>query len=261
MQIIILSLLLAFGFVKYSINSTTKKMKEIGGLLGKTDISVKKSSFMSFRMGILILIILVTTGFSYRMFWWTITPGGDIDEDNTGTTVGQAAIGLVYGVETRETGSYGFWYQGFEPIVCFNISRDFWDVDTVEILTTTGMDLGEQINITNCGNCHLNFGLKFIASDPLPWTWGYSAGPSKFVLRAQFTDADIPPIGFDATHDYINDIVTWATSETFGDLGFGFPISGSLLNLWLQLYSPGSSSVYNDVNTITILIQAQANLP
>ncbi len=225
----------------------------------KFDILKGKSSSLSRHIWLFVLIIIIVgTCFPYRMFWWTVTPGGDVGDDETGTTLGQAAIGSVRGTSDLGDGSYGFWYEGFEPVVCFEITHDTWDLDSIDNLETRTMTPGEEIAVTNCGNCHLNFGINFVDSDPLDWTWGYSAGNDKFVLRASFTDLPTSPT-FDPTRDYIKDIITWATDDIFGPLGqdFGFEED---LNLWLQFYSPGRSTLYGG-NTITILLQAQANLP
>ncbi len=227
----------------------------------KFDIIPRKSSSISRFTGLIMLLLVASVCFPYQMFWWTVTPGGDVGEDETGTTLGQAAIGYVAGSTDMGDGSYGFWYEGFEPYVCFEISTYDWDLDSADILETRTMVPGEEMTITNCGNCHLNFGLKFVDSAPLDWAWGYSSGPDKFVLRASFTDLPTAPTFFDPTRDYIKDIVTWATSDNFGPLGEDFDLSGSLLDLCLQCHCPSSSTLYETDNIVTILLQAQANLP
>lgn len=226
-------------------------------------MSKTKSSVKFVTLLFIFLFAFISNAFAYRCFWYVVTPGGNIGEENTGCTAGQATIGEVSGTETYGDGTYGFWYQGFEPVICFNIDHDTWELDSLDVSWTERMVLGEQIVISNCGNCHINFSLRWSESHPLEWSYGYTNFSDRFVTRARFTTELEAPSVYDHARDYVNDAVTWARDDRFGPAGYDMELD-ELQYLWLEFITPTGCidpGDYEVENVLTYVLEAQVNLP
>ena len=199
----------------------------------------------------LFLLIISCNLFAARLLWWTTGSGASGAEE--GTTVGQAFIG-----DQVISKSYGYWVDNIEPILCVSIATDIWDIDSTNIGETISMIEGEEIIVTNCGNCHENYGLTFEDSSPLLWEISYAPAGDRFVLRARFSDTSDVPAAYDHSRDFIKDIVTWAHGFSFGDAGYAIPV-GETRRLWLQYVSPASADIYGG-NQITITLYCQLNI-
>lgn len=211
------------------------------------------------RCKVLFLLILLAIALpvsAYKNNWWVISPTGSTDEFGQGNTAGQTFTGSVSGGSHQ--GTYGFWTAEMTPIICFTASRDDWDLDSIDVLEARSMVYGEQIELTNCGNCHLCFGLRTMYTTPIIWASGYTIGDAKYVLRARFTDEPIPPVVYDMSRDYISDIVKWASPVFYGGMGNDFNLSDERF-LWLQFIAPNNSEIWGD-NTIVIELSARVNL-
>ncbi len=210
---------------------------------------VKKAQIL---LGVLLLMAISCYG--ARLLWWTTGSQASTGGSNTGTTMGQSIIGRQYDGTT----TYGFWWNQPEPVICVLIDEENWFVDSVDIMETVTMINEETIRVSNCGNCHQNYGLEYIESSPLIWNIGYSSGANRFVMRAKFLERFETPSGFDHSRDYIKDVVSWAHGVSFGEDGFDVP-SGDDRTMWLQFISPDNSTLYG-ANTITITLYCQVNL-
>ncbi len=205
----------------------------------------------------ILLLLMILSLFAYKNDWWVISPSGVTDENATGNTAGQPAVGDV--TSLFHSGSYGFWYDQMDPFICFEISTLEWFIDSISVSESRSMIHGEQMELTNCGNCHIGFGLRVIDSSPIVWAHGYAIGDERFVLRARFVEGDVAPTLYDFSRDYVSDVVKWASPSLFGPDGFDFSFVDEL-NLWLQFVAPTDSELWGD-NTITMELSARANLP
>mgnify|MGYP001373340291 CR=1 FL=1 len=205
---------------------------------------------------LLILLVFTLPVSAYKNNWWAISPTGSTDEFGQGNTAGQTFTGSVS--EGAHQGTYGFWTEEMMPIVCFTASRDTWDLDSIDVLEARSMVYGEQIELTNCGNCHLCFGLSTIYTTPTTWASGYTTGDNRYVLRARFTDSPVPPVVYDMSRDYISDAIKWASPVFFGGAGNDFDLSDEQF-LWLQFVAPNTSEEWGD-NNIVIELLARVNL-
>ncbi len=206
------------------------------------------------RWGLVLIVLSVIVSIVYgaRLSWWTAGCGAGTGAENTGFTAGQTVVGQ------QDEGTYGFWWDQPEPILCISIDTDTWDLDSVDILEAISMMSGEQITVNNCGNCHENYGLVFNNSSPLSWDIGYSPESDRFVIRAKITEETIAPVGYDHSRDYIKDIVTWAHGVSFGTDGFAVP-PGQDRYLWLQFVAPDFSDEYGE-NQLSIILSCQIYL-
>lgn len=192
--------------------------------------------------------------------WFVFGSSGSLDDDFAyGTTTGQVAIGGIRGRYEIGNSTTGYWYNQLIPEICLEIDTEDWYMDSISVDETRSMISGEQITVFNCGNCNQNYGLEFIESSPLLWTAGYSNSLERFILRAVFTQEIIPPTVYDASNDFIKDILTWSHGREFGEEGYNVPAS---LNryLWFQFVSPTGSEIYGE-NQLTIMLYCQANMP
>lgn len=206
----------------------------------------------------LTILLIIVSLFGYRNNWWCIPSAGYIESPEDGASAGQTAIGDVLAGHSLDEGTYGFWHEAMLPTICFEIDHDTWELDTIDVLETVTMEDEDGFIITNCGNCHLGFGLRIVSSAPLLWEHGYIADINKYVMRAQFTEEAIAPDTYDIVRDYIKDVINWASDDNFGPGGYDFAYSEPH-HLFLQFQGPSHSDTW-DANTITIELTARANL-
>ncbi|MBN2541556.1 hypothetical protein JXI42_01715 [bacterium] len=216
--------------------------------------------FSKFKYYIMIFLLFLSYSnvSANRVFWWTVVPSADItDSGGYGVSLGQTAIGPVLS-DTLE-GNYGFWYEGFEPTICFYLSDSIWNIDSISLCETRIMEAGEEILITNCGNCHLNFGLYFMGADSGGWECGYTIDVNKFVLRGCFTRIGFPPTRFQPENDLIKASMRWANHNIFGSHGYNLFINNSFA-LWFEFTAPSRSSHFGH-NIINVALFARTVLP
>ena len=213
-------------------------------------------------LGILLLVLLMSSpARADRCFWWTIGSGGDIRDGRSvgGVTLGQTAIGPVTESDGDSIGNYGFWNNFFDSLdICFTLSEDSWPLDTLRLSETVSMADSEYILVSNCGNCHLSFGLEF-TGDILGWSSGSWADINRFGLYARFNEDGACPAIFDSPLDFVKNLITWASPEIFGPSGNDLGIDDSYF-LWFKFCSPTRSDTYGD-NTIVVEITAKSYLP
>ncbi len=212
---------------------------------------------------IILIALVFSVALADRCFWWTIAPSAEVfdslGEVKRGATVGQTAIGPVSGRDAIEGGNYGFWNDLFENIdLCFTTVERFWDAGEADIFEFVSMEEEEFVYITNCGNCHIRFGLQYIENS-LGWILGVSPERNRFSYRARFTENDDPPVVYSPTMDFIKDIVTWSSPTIFGPGGYDVPING-FVYLWFQLLTPMAPCAYG-ANIITTRVWAKSYLP
>lgn len=222
---------------------------------------MKVKRFLLFTLVLCIALFTFSEAQAARCTWFTFGASGYLDSDDHafGTTSGQVAVGVLDRESTVGQGTIGYWYNQIIPELCLEIDIDLWRMDSINVAETMSMILGEEIAVNNCGNCNLNYGLRFEETGPIIWSIGYSNYFDRFVTRGRFTDIPEPPAVFEPTRDFIRDATTWAHGTSFGEHGFNVSPS-SVRYLWLQFLSPVGSSEYGD-NTITISLHSQANLP
>ena len=176
-----------------------------------------------------------------------------------GFTIGQTAIGQVSGTGSIDEGNYGFWNDMLDSIdICFTVIDSFWNIDSIELSEIHSMVDRGFISITNCGNCHLTFGLDFLG-DSLGWDIGTYSGPNKFTLRAQFNEDTLAPLGYDAHLDFIKDVVTWSSDIVFGPGGYDIAVE-DFVHLWFCFLAPSTSTTFGN-NKITIGLLGRSYLP
>ncbi len=171
--------------------------------------------------------------------------------------MGQTATGFVE--SERYDGYLGFWNNGPVPVLCISTTDSLWNVDSIDVGETIAMSEGENLPIFNCSNVHINTGIRFMRTDTISWNISYSNSVDRFVLRARFTEDDTPPVSYDATYDYIKDVISWSTPILFGGQGWDIGLTESR-NLWLQFIAPQLSTTYGP-NTIVIEIAGTIFLP
>jgi hypothetical protein len=206
----------------------------------------------------ILVFILCVNLFAYRLFWWTMGSAGDMGTRG-GMTAGQNAAGPVSGGASHSDGQYGFWVPELAPEICFNVDHDTWDLDSIDVYSTYTMMAGAQFTAGNCGNCAINYGLRFHSTTPIVWNAAYTTGGNRFTIRGHFTSSLVAPLVYDPALDYINDILTWCNGSRFGADGSSVPPSSGRY-LWFQLISPLHSTFYGE-NTIILELYAQQNLP
>ena len=178
----------------------------------------------------------------------SMTSGGFISEGDNfyGFSAGQASQAHVYTAE-GDTATYGYWHKTWEPMICVSVLPDsVWDVrddiypDTIPNNYTVTMLDGDNITVSNCGNCAIDLGLRFLRADPDSIAVGYSSGANRAVIRARFRDDDECPIVYDRTRDWIKNVLTWASSGVSGVFGYsGVNLAtNETMNLWFQLVTP-----------------------
>lgn len=232
-------------------------------------ISISKILFI-----IILLIFLQVNLFAKEVFWWTVVPSSEIsDTGNYGFTLGQTSAGPVSGTSAFSEGNYGFWYNEMVPVICFTIDPNSWVIDSLDSLWVgeqQTMELGEEIKVSNCGNCHLGLGLYY-SGDSLGWTCAYVPDRvNVFSLRARFDDTC--PMFYNHIFDFVKaaPTITWATDNILGTRGYDLNIYGSE-NLWFQFVAPywvtdyeiedPEGGIYISHNRIDVTIMARANLP
>ncbi len=214
--------------------------------------------------------MVASSGFASRCFWWTISSSADVwtvcDSVN-GVTVGQVSVGPVTNADDDTIGNYGFWNDFFGDFtLCFEIVDTslitidtIWNTDTLTVSSTITMVAGEQFVITNCGDCHIGFGLEGVGTAPCDWSFGAYNELDRCVVRAVFDNNPDPPVVFNRTHDYIKRSLTWANETKFGPDGFDLGLY-EYYNLWMKFETPTRSSCYG-VNIITIRVWGRSYLP
>ncbi|HHS50606.1 MAG TPA: hypothetical protein ENN07_05770 [candidate division Zixibacteria bacterium] len=222
-----------------------------------------QGSFPTYSLLIVIfLLFAAVSGISEgRVFWWTVSSSGEIIDRGSikrGITLGQTAIGPVSGESL--SAMYGFWNDMFDSLnVCIEIVEPLWVVGPTDLFQIISMLEEDVIAITNCGNCRLSLGLSFADDDGFGWSIGQAQGINRFVLRAQFSEDEEPPLLFHPVRDFIKETPTWATDLIFGPMGDNLMINRQL-NLWLQFVAPELSSNYGEVR-LTISLLAKPFLP
>jgi hypothetical protein len=202
----------------------------------------------------LIYIMFVVIGaFAQSCYWWNVPSSGSAASNSTGYTVGQA-----YASNRTTHGTYGFWGENYEPQICLSITDSNWDIGSILPNTMTVMSLGDEIMVTNCGNCYVSYGLQFVRSDTLPWHIYTLADDNIFIMRAKFSiEATVPSI-FDPIQDAISDELQFANGTRYGADGYGVPL-GQQRRLWFYFKSPTRSA--SGENTLIFLLKAQIYIP
>ena len=239
---------------------------------------------------IVILFLALGTGFAGRCLWWTWGASGNSAENRGGNILGQTAVGNADHPGITD-GTYGFWDYIFDrEYICFEIDperyynhRVQWYIDStmadtlapdsivwsddfyVSTSTYTSrieMKDGEQIPISNCGNCHLGFGFQFIRCLPADFTAGMSATASRLIIRALFTDPETIPDASDFKPlDYVpTGTIRWGDGNRYGSRSFDIA-TYEQVDLWLQFTSPKASRENRGEYTIKIAVVAKAYLP
>ena len=153
------------------------------------------------------LALLACSAYAQKCFWWTVSSCGDVWLDdslnNNGFTVGQVSAGPVASFYDSVLANYGFWNDFLADIeLCFDLTTAFedtmiwWSAGTLSLAETRTMSLADSIVITNCGNCHVNFGLAVDSVFPGEWNPHFWADRDRFVLRAKFTNDPVVPMSF-----------------------------------------------------------------
>jgi len=153
------------------------------------------------------LALVACSTYAEKCFWWTVSSCGDIWLDdslnNNGFTVGQVSAGPVASFYDSVLANYGFWNDFLADIeLCFDLKTAFddtmtwWSAGTLSLAETRTMSLTDSIVITNCGNCHVNFGLVVDSVFPGEWNPHFWADRDRFVLRAKFTNDPVVPMSF-----------------------------------------------------------------
>ncbi|MBN1755600.1 hypothetical protein JW877_05235 [bacterium] len=160
----------------------------------------------------------------------------------------------------------------------FRLDRNYWDLDTMNLDNVRTMEVDEMIQITNDGNCPIDFGLMVLSVEMLGftgiWAPGYYPGMNTFTLRVRFDDNPTPPAEFSPSLDFVKSTITWATNhELFPIFGEGgvfiypnyplgrHPAPESTENIWMQFLSPTLSNYYGSLVTITVNLIAKPHLP
>ncbi|MBN2542980.1 hypothetical protein JXI42_08970 [bacterium] len=151
------------------------------------------------------------------------------------------------------------YYHSLFLILRVCLTENEWYVDTMDPGEVERMDPEDIITVSNCGNIGVDFGLR-VASSGDYWSVGYSPGPDIYSLRAEFTESDTSPSAFHPATDNVKTSITWASEYIFGPYGYEIPVAGEY-NLWLEFYSPFSSSIYGREQTIVLLVSVRVNLP
>ena len=185
-----------------------------------------------------LVILVASSGFASRCFWWTISSSADVwevGENVDGVTVGQISIGPVGDSADTIVGNYGFWNDFFED---YTLAFQVYDTSMIHLDSiwairdslwpgyTASMISGEQFVIVNEGNCHIGFGLEGIGTSVPSWEFGWRQDMNKPVVRAQFDHNSMPPIIIHITRDFIkNETIEWADSLLFGPEGYDLELS------------------------------------
>ncbi|MBN2542977.1 discoidin domain-containing protein [bacterium] len=139
------------------------------------------------------------------------------------------------------------------------LDRNVWDLDTMAVGELATMDISEMISITNCGNIEYDLALSIRSSGAF-WAPAYSPGEDQYVLRAEFTDVILVPTEFHPSLDQVKTFVTWSSDLIFGPAGYDVEV-GEEQYLWMQFLTPILSSIYNEEQTIVVLLRARVALP
>lgn len=206
---------------------------------------------------VLSFLIIPLKSYSYSSFWNNLG-SGEMSE-GTGSSLGQTANMRVAGRDDIGDGTYGFWQPNTIPQICFSITPNSWDIDTINLGDTKSMTIGEQMMIFNCGNCKVDFGLVYIECTPIDWGTGVWPDRDIFAMRARFTREESPPSLYHALFDFVSGEIIWANSINYGTNGKDVNPMNSRY-LWFQFTAPTISTSFGD-NTIHVDLLARINLP
>jgi len=208
----------------------------------------------------LLLIIIQIPIQAYECNWWVVPSSGD-QTRRGGLTIGQNVVGPYMSDSRAYFGHMGFWNMDYE--ICFEISDScvwFHSADTLETGESKTTVAGEQIVITNCGNCYIDFGLQGVRVDSCGWHFGYYEGFDRFVLLAIFDTNPTPPTTFSRAMDYIKEgSLAWSRGGCFGPEGHGLTLDG-YFNLWFRFIAPLGISC-SGYNVIVISLVGKPYLP
>ena len=205
------------------------------------------------------LALVACSTYAQKCFWWTVSSSGDVwteSDSINGFTVGQVSAGPVADEDSSLIANYGFWNDFLHDLtLCFDIRTSYgdtltwWNAGTLSYAETRTMSISDSIVITNCGDCHVNFGLAVDSVYPGEWSPNFWVDNDRFVLRGSFTDEADVPISFDRVEDYLKISNTWATPEKFGPEGHDMGLNEQYY-LWFQLMMPTGSSATFEIDTL-----------
>ncbi len=185
---------------------------------------------------------------------------GFVLEGRGGASLGQTSVGNVASRDSTSYGNYGFWNNNDPIDLCFEISPDFWNIDSIDAYSYKIMENDEFIAISNCGNCNIQYGMAIAGTDTIRWNPAITPGDNEFSLRGIFNHESIAPMSFDISNDLITNETRWSTETNFGPNGYNMLIGETDLKLWLYFMAPNSSSSWGP-NTIFLRLQGRYYIP
>jgi len=141
-----------------------------------------------------------------------------------------------------------------QRILSISVSPDNWNIEEVQIGTTTTMEDNDKLIIINNGNGKESYSLSLI--NPGGWIAGSQPGPETYVLNAAFASS-LANISWDeGNHLVTTEPVTSTENRFAGDENGMNVLPDESRNLFLQFKSPTQTQII-DKQSITLTISAE----